>query len=252
MLNKKLRHLTLCYVPLFLDIIINIDILNKEEIMKLFQNNRDYSGLNNIKDFFQSNLNDKRISVQVLYNNICNDIIIKYVISVLSSKIHESLGLIRVDQLFIDFYNIEKEYKFLLNESSAIEEHDVILRNNSFLAFPWRKDSLSWMFEKFPNDNFVWKEDENHSITLVKPFNIYFVNGGNHSIACAKIFNKDGIIKCNSAVDYSKILIEYDYNGEYFIDKNKRKINKPRNKELLDLFLLGKAIKEIEISEKKE
>jgi hypothetical protein len=75
------------------------------------------------------------------------------------------------------------------------------------------------------------------------------LTGGNHSIACGKFFDKEGIIQCDSAVDYTIILkeYEYDYDREFFINNNGNKINKPFYKEFVNLFLLGKIL--VEISE---
>jgi len=200
----------------------------------------------NIKGFFSSNPNLNKETIQFLCRKICDEIILNYIFSVLTSEEHKSLYGPRFDQLFIDFYTIERDYKFIDSVKTDIENHDVKIIKNGFLAFPWRKDSLSWMFEKFPHNDFQWKQDTNHSITLVKPFNIYFVNGGNHSIACGRLFKKDSIISCDNAIDYTNILKEYDYKDGFFINRKGKKINEPYSKELLNLFFLGKILVEIE------
>ena len=206
-----------------------------------------FSGINNIKQFFSLNKDKKQKSIQMIYNSICNNMISKFIFSVLSSEEYKSFGTPGLDQLFINFCNAENKDKCSSSVNSEImAEHDVSLRSNSFLAFPWRRDSLSDKFEKMAADGFIWETDVNHTITLVKPFNIYYVNGGNHSIACGKFFNKEGIIKCETAIDYTKILLEYDYDGEHFVNKKGEKINKPFHMELLNLFILGKAMVEME------
>jgi hypothetical protein len=185
---------------------------------------------------------EQQENLQYLCKKICDDIILKYILSVITSSEHHSMINIRLDQLFIDFYIIERHYNFYNSVKSYIENHTVSLRNNGFLAFPWRRDSLTWMFNKFNKDDFKWQDDFNHSVVSVKPFNIYFVNGGNHSIACGKFFNVDGTIQCDTAVDYTNILKDYNYNGKYFMNKKNKKINKPFFKELSALFLLGKTL----------
>jgi hypothetical protein len=205
-----------------------------------FHEQQKYSQQNNINNAFLKS--DIPEHIRYLCINICDDIILKYILSVLTSKEHHSLINIRLDQLFIDFYTIDRNYNFFNSVKSNIENHAVSLRENGFLAFPWKKDSLAWMFNQFRKENFIWHEDYNHSITLIKPFNIYFVNGGNHSIACGKFFNLDGKIQCDTAIDYSNILKEYNFNGKYFTNKYGRNINKPFFKELSSLFLLGKAL----------
>jgi hypothetical protein len=213
--------------------------------MRFSKDKYQYLEFENIKTFYLSNFDRKKETLQIFCKNICNEIILKCIFSVLKSKDHESIGNPRADQLFIDFYTIERGYNFFESVKTNIETHNVLIRENGFLAFPWRRDSLSWMFDQFKNDDFKWEQDTNHSITLIKPFNIYFVNGGNHSIACGKLFNKEGVIQCNSAIDYTKILKEYNYDGEYFINSKGNKINKPFYKEFVNLFLLGKIMVEI-------
>jgi len=204
-----------------------------------------------IKNFFSSNQNLNKETIQFLCRKICDEINLNYILSVLTSEEHKSLFGPSFDQLFIDFKTIERDYKFFDSVKTNIENHDVKIIKNSFLAFPWRRDSLSWMFEEFSHCDFQWKQDINHSITLVKPFNIYFVNGGNHSIACGRLFKKDSIISCDKAIDYTNILREYDYKDGFFINRKGKKINKPYSKELLNLFFLGKILVEIENSNSK-
>jgi hypothetical protein len=197
---------------------------------------------NNIKKFFLNNSNKN--TIYFLCRKICDEIILKYIFSVLTSEEHKSLYSPRLDQLFIDFYKIERDYNFFESIKANNVNHDVKIAKNGFLAFPWRRDSLTWMLDKFSYNDFEWKQDTNHSITFVKPFNVYFVNGGNHSIACGRLFRKDSIINCDSTIDYTNILKEYDYKNGFFINRNGKKINRPYSKELLNLFFLGKILVE--------
>jgi hypothetical protein len=194
------------------------------------------SEYNNIKELFSNNSHINKDTIHFLCRKICDDIIMKYIFSVLTSEEHKSFFSPRLDQLFIDFYINERSYNFYDSVKTNVENHDVNLMNNGFLAFPWKRDSLTWMLNEFSHHDFLWKKDINHSITFVKPFNIYFVNGGKHSIACGRLFNKDSTINCDSAIDYTNILKEYDYKNGFFVDKNGKKINKPYHNELLNLF----------------
>lgn len=200
----------------------------------------------NIRNFFLSNFDETYKKINFLCRKLCDDIILKHTLSVLTSKEDQSIGSPRLDQLFVDFYTVERDYNFYNSTKTHSKNHNVSLRGNGFLSFPWKRQSLSWMFDKFEDKNFICQyNDINHSITLVKPFNIYFVNRGNHSIACGKLFNKNGTIPCDSAIDYTNILNEYDFDGTYFKNKNGKKKNKPFYKELSYLFYLGKILVEI-------
>jgi hypothetical protein len=156
--------------------------------MRIFKSKHKDCGLENIRNSYSFNLDKKKETIQILCKKICDEIILKCIFSVLTSKEHESIGSPRLDQIFIDFYNIERGYRFLEFTKTDIENHNVQIKENGFLAFPWRRDSLSWMFDIFRNDDFKWRQDINHSITLIKPFNIYFVNGGESFNSLWKIF----------------------------------------------------------------
>ena len=205
----------------------------------------EYTEYINIINFYLNNFDNPQKEIQLLCRKICDEIILKYILSVLSTEEHQSIWGPRLDQLFIDFYTTEKEYDFFNSVKTNVENHMVSLKDNGFLAFPWKKRGLVDIFHQFGKSDFCWQQDANHSITLVKPFNIYFVNGGNHSIACGKFFDKSGVLECDSAIDYSNILKKYHFNGEYYLNDERKKINKPFHKELTVLFLLGKILIEI-------
>jgi hypothetical protein len=210
---------------------------------------KEKDSLEYIKETFPySDVKRKQESILFLCRKICDEIILKRILSILLSQEYQpgESGILRNDMLFVDFYTIEKNYLFTENVKTNIEKHFVELRDNGFLAFPSNRESLIRLFKNFGNDNIPWQSDANHRITLIKPFNIYFVEGGHHSIACGKFFNKEGKIECDSAIDYTNILKQYDYKEGFFIDKNGKKINKVLSKELLDLFFLGKIIIEME------
>ena len=219
--------------------------------MQFIRKREDY-GYIIIRDFFLPNFDEPYKKIHFLCKKLCDDIILKHTLSVLTSKEHHSMRSPRLDQLFVDFYTVERDFNFISSTKTYNKNHNVSLRENGFLSFPWRRESLTWMFDKFEDKDFICKYDDiAHSITLVKPFDIYFVNEGNHSIACGKLFNKNGIIPCDSAIDYTNIIKEYNFDGKYFINSNGKKINKPYYKELSYLFYLGKILVEINSSHEK-
>ena len=181
--------------------------------------------------------------LQNVTNHLCDLVIYKYISSVLLNKEHCSMANLRMEQLFIDFYQIEKDYPFYKYVKTETVEHEMNLNDSAVLSFPWRKDSVLWMLQEIPNSDSVWKEDTNHSITLVKPFNFYFVNNGNHSIAGGRVARKGSII-CNHAIDYTSIIRTYDYDGKYFYNEKNKRLNKPFLNEFGELFILGKVLLE--------
>jgi hypothetical protein len=194
-------------------------------------------------EFYNELTNYNVTELQIITNHLCDLVINKIVSSVLLNKEHCLMTNLRMDQLFIDFYQIEKDYPFYKSVKTEIQEHKMNLSNSGVLSFPWRKESVLWMLQEISKSDFIWKEDTNHIITLVKPFNFYFVNNGNHSIAGGRIARK-GTITCNQAIDYSNIIRTYDYDGKYFYNEKKKRLNKPFLNEFGELFILGKVLVE--------
>ncbi|WP_147615789.1 DUF6710 family protein [Treponema pectinovorum] len=181
--------------------------------------------------------------LQNITSHLCDLVIYKYISSVLLNKEHCSMANLRMNQLFIDFCQFEKDYPFCKSVKTEIVEHEMNLNDSAVLSFPWKKGSVLWMLQEIPNSDFVWKEEVYHSITLVKPFNFYFVNSGNHSIAGGRIARK-GTITCNDAIDYTNIIRTYDYDGKYFYNEINKRLNKPFLNEFGELFIIGKVLLE--------
>ena len=164
----------------------------------------------------------------------------------LSHKIHSAMGSCRYDQLFIDFYNVHKEYPSLKKIKELTCNIRVDLNTAGILTFPWNKDQLSTFLKNTREDNFEWKYDfSNHHIINIKPFDIYIVIGGNHSIFCG-MFNTGGEIYCTREIDYTQVLSEFSLCKDGFIGKDGKKYKKSffmeLNPEMEDLFLLGKLL----------
>lgn len=192
-----------------------------------------------------------RYSLNQLYfitNVCCDSVLNKYIMSVLKEENHFSLGNLRIDQLFIDFYTKYRNFNFYKEVVFSSCNIILDLAKDSVLSFPWNKSRLLSLFEYFINKDSIWKEDSvNHNVIFVKPFNIFFVDGGNHSIATGRYFRK-GIVHCNQMIDYSFIIKNFDFDGKFFRDFQNHKINKPFIEELGILFLIGKVIVERNIA----
>lgn len=147
--------------------------------------------------------------IKTICNQLSRAISLRFGTYVMSHEIHNSLGSIRADQLFIDFYNNYKDYPFYQKSKAEISEHDLDLSSSGIITFPWHKDRLEARLLDGRRSDFKWKCDDNHSVTLINPFDIYIVTGGNHSIFHG-MFYSGGLIKCDSAIDYSEVLKEFD------------------------------------------
>lgn len=178
-------------------------------------------------------------------STICSDLIVsKFINSVLKETEHYSLGSLRLEQLFVDFYTKYRNYNFWRKVVFSQNESILDLSKDSILAFPWNKSRLLPLLSDFGQEGFLWKEDTlNHDVTLIAPFNIYFAYSGNHSIATGRFYRK-GVIHCHQKVDYSPVLNDFDFDGKYFRTLSKHKINRPYFDELGELFIIGKILVE--------
>jgi|GEM_PF-5790179 len=182
-------------------------------------------------------------------NQLCRSISLRYASHLIKNDKHGGIAQMRSDQLFIDFYTIYRCYHFYELSKSSIPEHDVDLSSSGILTFVWDKERLEGRFIDGRKNGFKWKYDSlNHYVTLIKPFNIYIVTGGNHSIFYG-MFYSSGSIKCNNAIDYTNMLKHFNLTEKYFIDlkgkKYKKSVFMEIHPELETMFLLGKKLIEI-------
>jgi len=198
----------------------------------------EYECLNNMRIFFSTFSKVEKIKkIHFLCKKICDTIILKNILSTITTLENEAIGACehRCNLLFSDLFdNVNNKYSE--PPYKTIEAHDVSILENGFIAYPSKRETLSKLFDSFDKNDFKWKNDINHSIILIKPFNIYFVVNGNNSIACAKYFDKQGYINCDQAIDYSDLLIKFNFNE--LVNKN----NNVFFDEIKHLFLLGRLL----------
>lgn len=188
--------------------------------------------------------------IKLFCNQLCRNISLRFGMYTLSHKLHSAMGSCRYDQLFIDFYNVHKEYPSFEKIKEMPCNINIDLNTAGILTFPWNKDRLTSFLKNTRDDNFERKYDSlNHSIIHIKPFDIYLVTGGNHSIYCG-MFKTGGQIQCSKEIDYTQIISDFTLCNDTFIGKDGKKYKKSffmeLNPEMEYLFLLGKLLIEKE------
>lgn len=128
---------------------------------------------------------------------------------------------------------------------------EVDLGKEIVLTNPWHPkrilDNLGMIGINLPNGRFT--QSTNHSVNLYWPLNVGIVTGGNHSIAQA-ILRGDGKVRVEDLYDFSKIVEQVFYDGEYWIEVNSgRKFGKPAYKEIGWAWELGRKIMKYETFE---
>lgn len=87
-----------------------------------------------------------------------------------------------------------------------------------------------------------WTQDSNHKLTFMYPLNIYWVDGGNHSITVG-ILLAEGHISPNVGYDLSELYPHVIFNGDFWLDaKTGEKIGRPRYQELGYAYEIGRLI----------
>ena len=199
--------------------------------------------------FLKINQNMTEKEIKVFCKQLCRSISLRYASHLIKYDNHNGIAQMRDDQLFLDLNTLYRDYPSYYLSKSPIEEHNVDLSSSGILTFVWDKDRFDGRLIDGRKNDFKWMYDSiNHYVTLIKPFDIYIVTGGNHSIFYG-MFYSGGAIKCNNAIDYTNMLKEFNITEKYFIDSNGNKYKKSVfmeiHPELETLFLLGKKLIEI-------
>jgi len=139
-----------------------------------------------------------------------------------------------IDDLTIRIYGEDnKKAKYLLQ-----------LKRDPIFAKPQNKDNLisSLVSYGYGRRNGAWQEDPNHRVSLLLPFGVGIVIGGNHSIA-AGIINGEGELTTDEVIDLSQLYEYIEYDGVNMLRKhNKKQFFKPQAEELGILFDLGRLM----------
>jgi len=156
-------------------------------------------------------------------------------------------GLFQPYDLFIHSYLLKNKlsYEILekINFGNFEQPQKVRLGIDPVFAYPWGEDRISDCLLSIGEKNNNFKMSLNHKGVIILPYNICFITGGNHSIFTG-IFKKDGYIEVDSYCDYSRVLNDIDFNGEYYyLSKNHSKKVKASSVLLGLIFSLGKYIK---------
>lgn len=100
-------------------------------------------------------------------------------------------------------------------------QYQVHLGRDAMLAVPWHRGRLANALASigFGRSQGTWKQDTNHQVTLVLPFGVALVHGGNHSLS-AGIANGEGCLLTSYVQDISPVYDHVDYNGTAFIRRH--------------------------------
>lgn len=186
--------------------------------------------------------------IRLLGRNINTD----YYMHLLCCGIESELQYLSIDDNFFEistpitedgkkFYDVIKEITY---------ERTLDLRKDIVLSWPWHRrrlcDCISMIGEGRLSGR--WRQDNNHSVTLLLPFGVSFVSGGNHSLTTG-IIQGEGKVKADYIYDISPVYEFVKCDSEKFYSiKNNTFLFCVRSLELAAIFEIGRKMAEKNIS----
>jgi hypothetical protein len=136
--------------------------------------------------------------------------------------------------------------EYLWKDCRLPDDKIPLARLGSDIVLPtcWHSNSIIDLIGQFGEHRgqTVWKQDLNHKLIWWYPLNIFWVSGGNHSIAQG-ILNAEGCVKPKYGYDLSPVYEHVKFDGENWIDeKSGVKLGSPRYKEIGYVFEIGRLI----------
>ncbi|WBF17731.1 DUF6710 family protein [Halomonas elongata] len=129
------------------------------------------------------------------------------------------------------------------------KEFQVILGKDPVLAGPWGKGSTVTAMAHCGHgkSNGDWRQDLNHKVTMVLPFGVCVVGGGNHSLS-AGIANSEGRVVTKESIDIALLYDYVRYDGESFLrTSDDIVLRTPDDEEIGMLFEIGRLMKDLDV-----
>ncbi|MFA0156815.1 DUF6710 family protein [Vibrio sp. 10N.261.46.A3] len=110
------------------------------------------------------------------------------------------------------FHPVMEEYMLDRVELLPSEGVTVDLSDDVVFAWPWNKTRYLENLNYFSDNKVEWVQDYNHSVVLLMPWKVAFVECGNHSIF-AGIVHRKGRIAPHKVIDATCLLEKFKTDG---------------------------------------
>lgn len=165
------------------------------------------------------------------------------ILSVAERPQHAARAGVDLDQLF------SPEYFFSYFDENdcvrlPVEGHRLDLSRDTVLTTPWHRNRFASALISIGagKPSGPWRQDANHSVTLVLPWRFGIVNGGNHSIT-AGILGHEGKLAPTYVIDLTPLLNRVTCDGKQFICRRSgRSLAKVSNGRMAALFEIGRMM----------
>ncbi|MGJ7917212.1 DUF6710 family protein [Massilia sp. LXY-6] len=178
-----------------------------------------------------------------LINAILRPLQSEHILSVAERVQHAACDPIDLYRLFSpdDFFSVFEENDCLRLD---VEGHQLDLAKHIVMPTPWRRAGFVSALASigYGKTSGQWRQDSNHGVTLLLPWHIGLVTGGNHSIT-AGILGHEGVLSPTDVLDFTPLLNRVVCDGDYFIDRYSNKpIARAKNGRMAALYEIGRLL----------
>jgi hypothetical protein len=143
----------------------------------------------------------------------------EHMLSVAERAQHAARDPIDLYRLFSpdDFFSVFEERDCLRLD---VEGYQLDLTRDIVMPTPWRRAGFVSALTTIGQGKISgqWRQDSNHSVSLLLPWHIGVVTGGNHSIT-AGVLGHQGVLSPTDVLDLTPLLNRVVCDGDHFIDR---------------------------------
>jgi hypothetical protein len=167
----------------------------------------------------------------------------EHILSVAERVQHAARAPIDVYRLFSpdDFFSVFEESDCLRLNAAG---YQLDLAKDIVMPTPWRRARFVAAVTSIGHGKVSghWRQDSNHGVTLILPWHIGLVTGGNHSVA-AGILGHAGILTPTEVLDFTPLINRVVCDGDHFINRHSNEpIARVKNGRMAALYEIGRLL----------
>lgn len=167
----------------------------------------------------------------------------EHMLSVAERAQHAARDPIDLYRLFSpdDFFSVFEESDCLRLD---VEGFQLDLTRDIVMPTPWRRAGFVSALTTIGQGKISgqWRQDSNHSVSLLLPWHIGVVTGGNHSIT-AGVLGHQGVLSPTDVLDFTPLLNRVVCDGDYFIDRYSHEpIARVKDGRMAALYEIGRLL----------
>lgn len=167
----------------------------------------------------------------------------EHILSVAERVQHAARDPIDLYRLFSpdDFFSVFEESDCLRLD---VEGYQLDLTRDIVLPTPWRRAGFVSALTTIGQGKISgqWRQNSNHGVSLLLPWHIGLVTGGNHSIT-AGVLGHQGVLSPTDVLDLTPLLNRVVCDGDHFIDRySSEPIARVKDGRMAALYEIGRLL----------